>query len=365
MNNNVEQILTSLIPTFNDPLPPELLDLAVSLLARSRSVATSLKPDEEIARPYACCQLACERLKKRLNLPTITSRPPCPPRIYKKLYAYLDSSLPRSTSQAPETPKKTRAQASTTAANTPKTPLSGRRTPKSVAKEKSTSEPPEWCMPVIRDLCKAYSYPNATPHVFVGLSSILPLQSSPEAPETPSRKRPRRTTAPAQSTYEVSDLRVLSLIAVVLFYTLSRMLDQDISPEQFLQWRNKAVSTLCKSKIGENFSEADILAEIELLMPMAQEGGWLQMEWYLNITPNTEGGEPMEGVEMTDGNVSTGKTGRENGLGEMRGEGGSEYIGLGTMMQDATDFLAERRREEYRRWKTEIIAMVEEIEASS
>lgn len=58
---SIEQALIGLIPALNGPLPPELVELAVSLLARSRSVASSLKSDEEIARPYACAQLACER----------------------------------------------------------------------------------------------------------------------------------------------------------------------------------------------------------------------------------------------------------------------------------------------------------------
>lgn len=57
----IEQSLTGLLPALNGPLPVELVDLAVSLLARSRSVANSLKQDEEIARPYACAQLACDR----------------------------------------------------------------------------------------------------------------------------------------------------------------------------------------------------------------------------------------------------------------------------------------------------------------
>jgi origin recognition complex subunit 6 len=58
---SVEQALTGLIPALNGPLPAELVELALSLLTRSRSVAHSLKSDEEIARPYACAQLACER----------------------------------------------------------------------------------------------------------------------------------------------------------------------------------------------------------------------------------------------------------------------------------------------------------------
>jgi origin recognition complex subunit 6 len=58
---SIEQALTGLIPTLNGPLPPELIELALSLLTRSQTVATSMKPDEQIARPYACAQLACER----------------------------------------------------------------------------------------------------------------------------------------------------------------------------------------------------------------------------------------------------------------------------------------------------------------
>ena len=64
---NIEQSLTGLIPTLNGPLPPELMELALSLLARSRGVAQSLKADEEIARPYACAQIACERYAKILT----------------------------------------------------------------------------------------------------------------------------------------------------------------------------------------------------------------------------------------------------------------------------------------------------------
>ncbi len=61
MNKSVEQALTSLIPTYTGSLPQELVQLALSLLAQSRSKASSLKAEEEIARGYACAHLACER----------------------------------------------------------------------------------------------------------------------------------------------------------------------------------------------------------------------------------------------------------------------------------------------------------------
>lgn len=61
MSKPIEQALTGLVPTLNGPIPSELLNVAISLLAQSRSKASSLKPDEEIARTYACAHLACER----------------------------------------------------------------------------------------------------------------------------------------------------------------------------------------------------------------------------------------------------------------------------------------------------------------
>ncbi|KAH7110858.1 origin recognition complex subunit 6-domain-containing protein [Dendryphion nanum] len=364
--STISQALTGLLPTLNGPLPPELVDLGVSLLARSRSAAQTLKQDEEIARPYACAQLACERLKKRLNLPPITSRPPCPPRIYKKLYTYLESALPASNSSRstdPETPRKSKSAPSTSARNTPKTPLSARKTPRSVARHGGRSrDPPEWTMPAIRSLLKAFKYPAAAPHVYTGVESTLPLlammdaAASANAPETPS-KRPRRTTTqPSSTSDELSDARILTLVSVILFFVLSRMQDQDLTPEQFGDWQNKAVETAVEIK--EEVEKEEVLTGISELLPVAQAEGWLNMEWYLNVEPVADGdveGDEMEGVEMSNVRKSL-----KDAFG-----GRSEHIGLGTMIQDATDYLSEGQKADYERWKEGILARVEQIEAAS
>lgn len=65
----VEQALSMLLPTHATELPPELLNLAQSLVAQSRSYATSLKPEEEIARPYACAEMACKRFVTHFPIP--------------------------------------------------------------------------------------------------------------------------------------------------------------------------------------------------------------------------------------------------------------------------------------------------------
>lgn len=74
MNNRpVEQALATLLPTHANELPPELLSLALSLVAQSRSYSTSLKPEEEIARPYACAEIACKRSVRNIPSPLSNS----------------------------------------------------------------------------------------------------------------------------------------------------------------------------------------------------------------------------------------------------------------------------------------------------
>ncbi len=61
MNRPVDQALRSLLPGYGPPFPPQLADLAGVLLAQSRHRASTLKADEEIARPYACAHIAYDR----------------------------------------------------------------------------------------------------------------------------------------------------------------------------------------------------------------------------------------------------------------------------------------------------------------
>lgn len=61
MSRQIEQALLSLLPTQNSNLPPPLIELAGSLLAQSRLHASTLKAEEDVARLYACCHLACDR----------------------------------------------------------------------------------------------------------------------------------------------------------------------------------------------------------------------------------------------------------------------------------------------------------------
>ncbi|TKA31116.1 hypothetical protein B0A50_02085 [Salinomyces thailandicus] len=93
MPHPVELALQTLLPTLS-PLPSPLIALSHALLAQSRSRAASLKPDEEIARTFACCHIACERLGKRYGLEISGSGvAPVGPRVYAKLKVFLGMVL--------------------------------------------------------------------------------------------------------------------------------------------------------------------------------------------------------------------------------------------------------------------------------
>ena len=150
-------------------------------------------------------------------------------------------------------------------------------------------------------------------------------------------------------------MRTLGLVAVLCMYVLVRMMDQPVTPEEYTERRETAVKTLLKLPVAAEITYKDLSDETEQLMYMAQEEGWLQMEWFLNIAPPSDGDE-MEGVEA----INPGPVQKSNGV----RSGGSDYIGFGTMLQDATDYLGERQQSEYEVWKAKIMARVDEIEAA-
>ncbi|KAG5298632.1 origin recognition complex subunit 6 (ORC6) [Histoplasma ohiense] len=283
-NKSLEQALANLLPTHAEALPPELVKHAASLLAQSRTYGSSLKPEEEIARPYVCAEIACKRLRKSLKLPSPLGRPPCPPRVYKKIYTYLEQALLKSsktTSSAPNTPKKpigtssslripskNNSPAVTTAPNgsplkrpLPTTPpqraardhnrakvaLRGKGS-NGISSHSSVKDAPSWTMPLIRRICKTSATPTASsasptrpsfstglpPHIFAGVSSILSYISETEpqrgknqtqflSPLIASTKTTAGMHEPGSNDDKIYRDRITTLIVAVYFVVLTRM----------------------------------------------------------------------------------------------------------------------------------------------
>ena len=230
------QPLLSLLPSYNSTtLPLPLTTTASALLAQSRLRAANLKPEEEIARPYACAELAVDRLRESLRLPPKKTGnrtagrggggPPCQPAVYRKFLGFLrgvldvEGAVPRSggggkrkrdvvveplqqdadednedklAGEATPTPTPSKRKRIYSNANTPTRSriLAGAKSPASTGKATATfagriaavkksgvadTEAPASVLPTIRKFTQHFNTGVLAPHVYTGVCVVLRL----------------------------------------------------------------------------------------------------------------------------------------------------------------------------------------------
>jgi origin recognition complex subunit 6 len=313
------------------------------------------------------------RLKQSLNLPKIEPRPPCPPRIYNKLYAYLDSILLVRRSSRPQKPK--------SADSTPTKALPSRPTPTKAASlapykttpgratssrkrglqfADSTKEISPWIHPTIRGLCKELEAPAAAPHILAGVTTILTLPSPSSSSDRDSQKEDKKDKKPA-------------LIAAVYFFVGTRLSGRETSGQEYVSQRKGVLSTLTKlredQELGEKIRgktkegaewegwEKVGTKDVDGWLLEISTRGWLKLDWFENIIEGAGVGVKDDSDHVEDDAVSHPP---------MAGVGNEDnnvlQPGLGTMMQGRVDYLSEEKRAEYRIWKQGILQRIKEIE---
>ncbi|KUI58613.1 Origin recognition complex subunit 6 [Cytospora mali] len=379
MSRPVEQALFSLLPSQNSDLPPPLLELASSLLALSRHKASTLKAEEEIARLYACCHLACDRLKISLNLPPIEPRPPIPPRIYKRLYTVLDKVLPNSST--PGRPRATglgtsRSRVPTRGTPTKESSLASFRTPgkagtpsrlnlHGTSKTQDSTLPP-WLRPTVRHLCTSLASnggPDLAPTVIAGLESII----------APYRRRTED---------EWINSHMTTLVAAIYWYVFmsaSLAPGEDMTAQNsksrytgtrkgvlgsLRKAREDVKTPLLRGRKGESTEQEEVAfwegwqdtikaADVDEAVTEVANRGWLNSDWYRSIDFLREKGEgevgqPEDGLEE---NITTTAV-------------AVQIRKADAMLQDKFDYLSERRRAEYRQWKAGVQLRIKRLERS-
>ncbi|CAG8973815.1 hypothetical protein HYALB_00005560 [Hymenoscyphus albidus] len=371
MSRPIEQALNNLIPRHPGALPPELIELARSLLAQSRSIASTLKAEEEIGRTYACANIACERLKTTLDLPPIEPRPPIPPRAYAKLYGYFDRALtasrrkPRAEnpvdrkSSGSSTPSKSLNRSSP--ASTPRKlpqkqtpskatsldPFRNHRAPKSGLRYASNADRdariPKWLAPVVRKMCSELGSRKAIPHVLAGVETILCLPSSNLSEEDAARPQPGE--------------KIPALVAAVWIIVVQHLNDQDTTKKEFKERRNNILGLYETIRDDEevivkvggegdelwNGWEASDAKSIQAWIMSITTRKWLEMDWFTNIE---DGNENEVDLQMqTESDTSA-------GLGKRK---------IGTTMQDEYDYLSPENREQYQAWKEAMLATIDDL----
>jgi len=370
-NKSIEQALISLIPTHNTDLPQPLLDLATSLLAQSQHKASTLKQDEEIARPYACAHLACDRLKISLNLPPLDPRPPVPPRIYKRLYNHLDHILPHNAPSGGRTPRtrtpsaKLRDQddflgSRSKASFLRTTPgkersLSDFRTP--TAKSQAGGTPsrtgrasarkvvedgslPAWVRPTLRYLCKELDAVKIGPTVIAGMEAIVCPHG-------------RRT----KDEWVLNHLTgLLGSLFLYVWNTVS--MPDGVDEKRYVAARKGVVEALERARQTITIKDAEEeeawegwqdvqVADIDDAALTINRHGWLESDWAKGIHDLIQREEDHAAEKAA-------RKGIKGPIGPLRR--------TDTMLQDRYDYLCGKRRKEYAVWKKRIIKEITRLE---
>ncbi|KAI1934789.1 hypothetical protein LOZ66_005645 [Ophidiomyces ophidiicola] len=416
-----EQALANLLPALAEALPDELVKLAAYLLVQSRSHGGSLKPEEEIARPYACAEIAYKRLCKSLALPPAISRPPCPPRIYRKLYTYLDQvlsksalgpkrqentdSLVRTTRAAtrnknlgaPITPQKTTAKTSRSLPTPSKRPLENTKTTRLKAYRK-IQDTPSWAIPLVRRICNGLVLPMSklaptipsdafstfTPHIFAGIPMVLRFAAiEVDDPETDlgSEELGLCTLVSNPESKDAKYHEAIITLAIALYLIVARRrlaISDDSNNTDCLQFGADTLSGLIRTALLTVDMDSRTLPPwVDLWIKLIFMRGWID-GWYENI--QTYGDEAVheemgEDSEDEDHDIISPKKRKlmnrytaklRNNVSQNTDEQRLRLLpGLGTMMHDRVDWLSEDRRAESARWREGIMKWIREIKTDT
>ncbi|KAH8883426.1 hypothetical protein GQ53DRAFT_752926 [Thozetella sp. PMI_491] len=360
MNRSIDQALGSLLPTLNEAVPPSLVQLATALLAQSRHRASTLKAEEEVARLHACAHIACDRLKIALNLPPIESRPPIPPRIYKRLYNHLDKILPAGPSPGRTTSGSKRREAasspvnhalpsrtapskqdslapfrSASASGLGKTPKRGQsiKTPTSRGRQ----ELPLWVRPTLRILTRELGEARIGPTVIAAMEQIVVPHG--------------RLTGD-----EWVKGNLVSLLGALYMYAWRSvsMPPEGLDEQRYAHARKQVVEAfrLARSSLSLENDERgeawegwqDIKGkDLDATALWISRHGWLESDWAKDLNdlaPLPEGDIGSVSTELAELQVRK----------------------PDTMFQDKVDFLSQRNRREYAAWKEALLHRIEGLE---
>ena len=381
----ISQSLSSLLPTHANKVPALLTHLAESLLAQSRQRAANLKPEEEIARAYACCEIACNRLRSKCRLPAPkTGGAPCKPAVYKKLVAFLESLLnedgavgtPRSTPGGRKRTADGSLKKSIPEREEPTTPSKSTRRTDFLGKIRASSskktpaenegEAPSYTMPSIRKLCKAFSTPLLAPHVYTGTCVVLKLDGL----WPPDADNPALTD-------EALREKVTGLLIALYIMTLTKMQTAE-------KLATSVYMFVCEKAVELSGYTLERKGVEEWVRRINRQGYGRKQEWFISVPENVFEFDPdagtvaaVEGDEDEDVPSADDEDEEDQILSSRRRrkitssgqaveeEDNPEGVllpGLHTMMQNAFDYLSEERTREFETWKKQFLQRLNKLD---
>ncbi|KAJ9613128.1 hypothetical protein H2200_003069 [Cladophialophora chaetospira] len=377
--------LLSLLPSYTaQTLPPSLVHLSESLLAQSRQRASHLKQDEEIARAYACCEIACLRLRAKLRLPAPKSGgAPCKPASYKRLVGFLSGVLSEDVTGTPKsTPggkKRTRDGMVKNGTlveehDEPSTPSKSTRGNTFLGKvkigaqkntEDAGQEAPSYVMPSIRKLCKTFSTPLLAPHVYTGVCVALKLDG---------------LWPPGEDSEE--DTLKDSVIGILIGLYLMTL--------TVMQKAAKMKKTVYQETCAKAVEVLDFIKGVKgvevSIRRINQQGYASGQDWFAGVPKRVFEFDP-DAIGEADGDSEEGEEANPAGDGDDEDEDdvilssrrrrkaaksideddpeGILLPGLHTMMQDSFDLLSDERTRAFEKWKKQFLQKLDRLDKSA
>jgi origin recognition complex subunit 6 len=357
-------------------------------------------PDQRSLPPHS--------LKTALNLPPIISRPPIPPRPYKKLYDYISASVPSAALSTggggggggtPKTPRKNRhlAADSNGAPGSRSRPLPSRATPGKDAAlaqfrpTRSSARTPRaphagngatttttdagaglplWVPPTIRFLCQSTggddddnnsNHAHLAPTVLAGVEAIVAPGGRP-------------------TTDEWILAHLAGLVGGIYLYVATQAerlrTGEDVLEPAYDAYRRAIMARIARARdevaVGgkkvarddgsvrwHGFAPIGTPREFNNVVKEISKRGWLAADWFWDIGHVVRTQLQKEGEKEAEG--------RGGGEGGGGGGGGAASEPAArradTMLQAQFDFLSGARVAEYRVWKTEMLDTIRVLRA--
>ncbi|KAF2227144.1 origin recognition complex, subunit 6 [Elsinoe ampelina] len=243
--------------------------------------------------------------------------------------------------------------------------------------------PPEWVDDMIARLANKFEAPAAT-HIRAGLDHVLAVRGfsiedalDATSSTSKSRKTKAKEPAPHEGSGIITPLRLPALLIILTLFVVGkqkgwRLTNQD----QFAAKQDTGLEAIREMEEGWAPEEEALQADLEGFLAAAGEEGWMNAEWFQHVTPEDD----LDKMDVDDEVTTRGRKKMPNKTPLRRKEkhaprptanadedddedtAAGLQVGLGTMFQDAIDWLSDDRREEYREWKAGILHRLDELE---
>ena len=219
------------------------------------------------------------RLKRALDIPPYTVRPPCPPRIYNKLYKYFHQVLEVKVSRPRAAKVSNGDDLVPVSSKTPSRPTSieTRGIPKSKDKQQQPQDEsnvethiPEYVTSLVERLCTEVMDATAARLVFAGVNAVLTL--SPPCP-------PKDAETPKEPLKD----KVAALAIAVCFYVQARIYGGQAAAKDLTARRKAAVDIANNSPDKGSGNQKIKDEDVELWMHELHSRGWLKLPWFTGI----------------------------------------------------------------------------------